>query len=229
MLDLYKNIKLIREELEMSQDDLAKLTGYTSRSSIAKIEKGEVDLPQSKIALFASALNTTPGALMGLTEADSSSHLIDEIRIGIGNRIKELRLKENLSREALAIKIGVTPSAIANYENAVSAPKAEIMYKLFDTLQCDANYLYQGNTSSYNYNHATPREIEIIKKYRDLDDHGKEIVDIVLDKEHARVTSKVIPLSRPILNAAHERTDIEVTDEMRKHDDNIMMNDKVWE
>ena len=55
------------------------------------------------------------------------------------------------------------------------------------------------------------------------------MVDLVLDKEHARVTAKVIPLSRPILNAAHERTDIEVTDEMRKHDDDIMMNDKLWE
>ena len=72
MLDLYKNIKSIREELGMSQDELAKRTGYTSRSSIAKIEKGEVDLPQSKIALFAAALNTTPGALMGLTHADIS-------------------------------------------------------------------------------------------------------------------------------------------------------------
>lgn len=33
----------------------------------------------------------------------------------------------------------------------------------------------------------------------------------------------------PILNAAHERTDIEVTDEMQKHDDDIMKNDKLWE
>lgn len=76
MLDLYKNIKLLREELNMSQDELAKLTGYTSRSSIAKIEKGEVDLPQSKIALFASALGTTPGTLMGLTKADKAPQTI---------------------------------------------------------------------------------------------------------------------------------------------------------
>lgn len=30
------------------------------------------------------------------------------------------------------------------------------------------------------------------------------------------------------LSAAHERTDIEVTEEMRKHDDNIMMDDSEW-
>ena len=49
MLTLYKNIKKLREELGMSQDELAEKTGYTSRSSIAKIEKGLVDLQQSKI------------------------------------------------------------------------------------------------------------------------------------------------------------------------------------
>ena len=65
MLKLYVNIKKRREELGMSQDELAKLTGYTSRSSIAKIEKGLVDLPQTKIELFAKALNTTQPELMG--------------------------------------------------------------------------------------------------------------------------------------------------------------------
>ena len=71
MLQLYKNIKMLREEKRLSQDELAKLCGYTSRSSIAKIEKGEVDLQNSKILLFANALGTTPGKLMGLTDFDS--------------------------------------------------------------------------------------------------------------------------------------------------------------
>ena len=39
MLALYKNIKRLRESKGMSQDALAKLTGYTDRSSITKIEK----------------------------------------------------------------------------------------------------------------------------------------------------------------------------------------------
>lgn len=71
MLQLYKNIKMLREEKGLSQDELAKLCGYTSRSSIAKIEKWEVDLQNSKILLFANALGTTPGKLMGLTDFDS--------------------------------------------------------------------------------------------------------------------------------------------------------------
>ncbi len=65
MIELYKNIKELREQKGLSQDELAKLTGYTSRSSIAKIEKGEVDLPRSKIIAFANALGTKPGLLLG--------------------------------------------------------------------------------------------------------------------------------------------------------------------
>lgn len=80
MLKLYVNIKKRREELGMSQDELAKLTGYTSRSSIAKIEKGLVDLPQTKIKLFAKALNTTQPELMGWNDnltLDNADTLVD--------------------------------------------------------------------------------------------------------------------------------------------------------
>lgn len=65
MNDLYRNIKRRREELEMTQSQLAEKTGYADKSMIAKIEKGQVDLAQSKIALIADALKTTPRSLMG--------------------------------------------------------------------------------------------------------------------------------------------------------------------
>lgn len=65
MIKLYSNIKRLREEQGLSQDALAKLTGYTDRSSITKIEKGLVDLQQSKIELFAEALGTTAKDLVG--------------------------------------------------------------------------------------------------------------------------------------------------------------------
>ena len=65
MLEIYKRIRARREELGLSQEELAKRMGYKSRSSINKIEKGENDIPQSKIVAFAQALRTTLEALMG--------------------------------------------------------------------------------------------------------------------------------------------------------------------
>lgn len=66
MDDLYKNIKFRREELGMSQAELAKKVGYTSRSTIARIERGDFDLSQSKILEIAKALKISAGELMGL-------------------------------------------------------------------------------------------------------------------------------------------------------------------
>lgn len=70
MEKIYENIKKLRLELGMSQEELARKTGYSDRSSIAKIESGKVDLTNSKIVDFAKALNTTPSALMGWTTYD---------------------------------------------------------------------------------------------------------------------------------------------------------------
>lgn len=83
METIYKKIKRLRSEKGLSQGDLADLTGYTSRSSIAKIEAGEVDLPQSKIQLFAKALGTTPMYLLGLEESPVSSVIESLINIPV--------------------------------------------------------------------------------------------------------------------------------------------------
>jgi len=70
-MELYDNIKNLREKLGMSQEALAEKTGYRDRSSIAKIEAGKVDLTQSKIAAFSKALNVSPAFLMGITDETS--------------------------------------------------------------------------------------------------------------------------------------------------------------
>jgi len=64
-MELYNNIRKYRIERGLTQDQLAQLTGYTDRSSIAKIEKGLVDISQSKLELFAAVLKVSPGELMG--------------------------------------------------------------------------------------------------------------------------------------------------------------------
>ncbi|WP_444350553.1 helix-turn-helix transcriptional regulator, partial [Phascolarctobacterium succinatutens] len=47
-MTLYDRIRTRREQLNMSQEELAKKLGYKSRSTIAKIESGENDITQSK-------------------------------------------------------------------------------------------------------------------------------------------------------------------------------------
>ncbi len=67
-MDIGDRIKKRREELGMSQEELAKKVGYKSRSSVNKIEIDGRGLPQNKIVIFAKALETTPAYLMGWEE-----------------------------------------------------------------------------------------------------------------------------------------------------------------
>ena len=72
MSTIGRNISRIRKSLGMTQEDLAKMMGYKSKSTINKIELGINDIPQSKIVQFAEVLGTTPADLMGWNEDEIS-------------------------------------------------------------------------------------------------------------------------------------------------------------
>ena len=63
--------------------------------------------------------------------------------MGLSNRLKERREQLGLTQSEVASLLGITPGAVGNYENGVSTPKADILFKVFDALKCDANYLFQ--------------------------------------------------------------------------------------
>lgn len=63
--------------------------------------------------------------------------------MSIGSRIKEARENRGLSRAELANIIGISASSISNYENEISSPKDSILYALIETLQVDANFIFQ--------------------------------------------------------------------------------------
>ena len=60
-----ERIRQRREELGMTQAELAERLGYRSRSSINKIENGTNDITQSKVKRFAEVLDTSISYLMG--------------------------------------------------------------------------------------------------------------------------------------------------------------------
>lgn len=126
--------------------------------------------------------------------------------MSIGSRIRELRESKNISRSEFAVMLGVTVGAISNYENDVSSPKEPILFKIIESLDCDANYLFQDVVKiNVQKNDVTLNEYDMIKKYRDLDSHGKEMVDFTLLKEWERstVVSDSVAEYIPALKAAH--------------------------
>lgn len=81
MDNIGERIKKERERLGLSQAELGRLVGYSSRSTINKIEKGERDIPRDKVAKFAQVLDVNPAYLAGFTEADIPEGLNKEYYI----------------------------------------------------------------------------------------------------------------------------------------------------
>ncbi|MTI67440.1 MAG: helix-turn-helix transcriptional regulator [Firmicutes bacterium] len=65
----------------------------------------------------------------------------------IGNKIFELRKKLGLSQKQLADKIGITEASLSRYENDLREPKAEIILRLAECLNCTTDYLL-GRTNN---------------------------------------------------------------------------------
>ena len=108
-MELYKNIRNRRIELGLTQEDLAKKIGYRSISTIAKIERGINDIPQSKIKAFADALNTTPSQLMGDVDSPPNSQptkkvpkdlkkILEDEEVTLNGRMMSAEDKEKMMR-----------------------------------------------------------------------------------------------------------------------------------
>ena len=110
--------------------------------------------------------------------------------MSLGSRIKEARQQLGITQEQLAGLIGVSKGAIGNYESETAYPKTEILYKLFEALHCDANYLYQDDMKAMREFRVTLPEQKMLKMYRSLDEHGKDLIDTILEKEISRCTSE---------------------------------------
>ena len=63
--------------------------------------------------------------------------------MSFGEQLRKRREELGISRAELAGRLGISRSAVGNYETGVSAPKEEVLLRLFDALGVDPNYLYR--------------------------------------------------------------------------------------
>lgn len=117
MSQIGENIRRRRIELKMTQEELAIRVGYTSKSTINKIEQGVNDVQQSKIEQFANALNTSPSVLMGWVDENTGKK--NDTLAGI---VLHLRKDEELLEmvEALAELTPEKRQAVKSVLNAFS-------------------------------------------------------------------------------------------------------------
>lgn len=99
-----KKLKARREELGMTQEELAKKLGYKSKSTINKIEMDINDVSQSKLVRIADALDVPPTYFMEYTDHDMAESPIDKYaeafsRLSALNQANVMKYMEFLAKE----------------------------------------------------------------------------------------------------------------------------------
>ncbi|MBO4854297.1 MAG: LexA family transcriptional regulator [Oscillospiraceae bacterium] len=95
--------------------------------------------------------------------------------MGFGEQLRRRREELGLTRAELADRLGITRSAVGNYETGVSAPKEEILLRLFDALQVEPNYLYRDSFRSDPFA-CSDEERRLLEKLRRLPLTGRQTV-----------------------------------------------------
>lgn len=156
-----------------------------------------------------------------------------------GDRLVKIRKEHGYTRESLANELHISKYTLRNYELGVTEPGHTFLKQISDFFNISIDYLLGLTDEQEILKTCQLRKSEqdIIEKYRILDTHGREMVDFTLEKEYERSVAladqkadNIIKMDSHVqLKAAHARTDIEVTDEMNQHDDDIMNDDSEWE
>lgn len=129
------------------------------------------------------------------------------------DRLKEARLAAKLTQSDLAEAIGVAKSTVTGYEKGNSEPDMNKVTLIMQTLQVDANYLWQDEIASIGgFSSAlTYEESELLRNYRELDAPGKAAVLAILELQTKRIEEfgparkrKTIPLINGILDGTIE-------------------------
>lgn len=102
----------------------------------------------------------------------------------IGAILKQLRLTCNMTQKEVAEKIGRKQQIVGHWETGYAQPDANTLFTLCEIYGTTVDEAFgfsrnEQNITSLEYNH--------IKKYRALDDHGRETINIILERETERV------------------------------------------
>lgn len=93
-----EKIKARRIELGWSLRELAKRMGYANQSTVARIETGAIDIPQSKVVKFAEVMGTTVAYLMDWEEVKKKNDVTTDIVIRLRTDNEFLSLIEGINQ-----------------------------------------------------------------------------------------------------------------------------------
>lgn len=100
--------------------------------------------------------------------------------MSFGQRLRDRRKEMGYSQGELAKALGVSLSAISNYENGQNAMREDVLLRLFRVLEVEPNYLYQDSFTGKGFT-CTVEEERLVKAYRALRTPGRQTLRSMAD------------------------------------------------
>lgn len=98
--------------------------------------------------------------------------------MSFGQRLRERRKELGISQGELAKALGVSLSAVSNYENGQNAMREDVLLRLFRVLEIEPNYLYQDAFTGQRFTCSVEEE-QLVRAYRSLRASGKQALRAV--------------------------------------------------
>ena len=142
------NLRYCREELEMTQEELGIILG-TSKQTISNWETGYAFMPLTKLVRFCNLYNYSLDFVVGFTRKNTKYN--KDIKLNpklIGNNLKALRKKLNLTQQKLSDKCNLYQATYNHYETGYSLIKIMPAYSICKTYNVSMDWLVGRKSST---------------------------------------------------------------------------------
>ena len=102
-------------------------------------------------------------------------------------RIKKIKNERKITNDQLSEMTGIPLGTLSKILAGISdSPKLVNIVAIADALGCTLDYIVSGVSENTNNYTLSPDEICLVENFRHLDDHGCELVKMVVEKELER-------------------------------------------
>ena len=141
--DFTSNIKILRQEYNVSQPQLARETGL-KKSAIGHWELGNRTPSATAVIILSRYFQVTTDYLLKVNEDNTSVYRSDDYCADmtlLNKRLKDLRIKNKLSQSELAKNVNISQPAINYWELGKRTPNANAIITLANYFGVTTDYL----------------------------------------------------------------------------------------
>ena len=100
------------------------------------------------------------------------------------NRIKKIKAERKMTNDDLAERTGIAGGTLAKILAGISeSPKLSNFVAICEALNCSLDYIMYGIEENSNNYTLSDEEIDMVERFRTLDDRGRDTVLSILEKE----------------------------------------------